>query len=220
MFYNVFNKITQKLTTQHVSKLGYFLLNNSFNIDSLERELIFKDGFKLQFSSESIQRILNNFNYCNFDASLYGFRTESIKKALVNFNTYGFKQIFCCSYPDTFLYSNVKKILFFSFIDENFEIFDLKWNKITNYQDIIDEYRLLKKKEKIKGRHKYRKGVSFRKIRTTNERRQNAYVCKEDLEPPIRLKRRTLPNAYCDIITVYSACWKDQTKRRRQYKLK
>lgn len=56
----------------------------------------------------------------------------------------------------------------------------------------------------------------LRHMKTTNERRQN---CAPELKEFVRAKRNkgNLPNAWDDIFRPYSKCWKDCTKKRKQW---
>ena len=68
--------------------------------------------------------------------------------------------------------------------------------------------------------HKRSHGSCYRRPKTTQERRQNALVCVEDGEPPIRSSRKLnrLPNAWDDFARsdIYSKSWKRH--RAHQYK--
>lgn len=197
MYYQVYNKITQKRDIQSLFKIGKFLFNKKLCLEytfSFYIRRIFLDDISF-----------NIFNKLDLNI-------DSIIKTIVSDNIYNRKH-------------NQEEILhqlFFKLIDDNFEIFDEKCNKINDFVGIINLYKIKTKELRNKQNftRKYRKSISFRKIKTTNEIRQNCYICKEDLEPPIRASRKKLPDNRHDILTIYSACWKDQSKRKHQYKNK
>ena len=60
----------------------------------------------------------------------------------------------------------------------------------------------------------------YRKVKTTNERRQLQAHNQDDFVPPIRPSRNNngLPSGWDDIITHSDKSWKTQSKRRHQWK--
>ena len=72
----------------------------------------------------------------------------------------------------------------------------------------------------VAGIHKSRGYNWFRHMRTTQEKRNQAAVFKEEGEPDFRRKRRYVPSAWDDVYKNRPRCWKNQSKARKAWAAK
>jgi hypothetical protein len=170
---------------------------------------------------DSFEEMLESIAYFNqYDI----WSNKIINPILENFN---------CTFNDTescFVYSEcIERMKQYVVFDEDFRIIDIRVysNKILNYG--ISRIKSTKKsKQKIyyeKSKPEFRKepvphtssnyhGNYFRKPKTMQEIRNNS---NPEYKNFVRAKRKHLRTTYDDIFRNNSKCWKDQSKKRKQW---
>lgn len=72
----------------------------------------------------------------------------------------------------------------------------------------------------VAGIHKSHGYNWFRKVKTTQEKRNQVAVFKDEGEPDFRRKRKNIPSAWDDVFKDRPKCWKNQSKARKSWAAK